>query len=98
MIHLFALVHISINDTRYPDLESFIREDWEGGFLGSWDANDLLTLLNTWYTGDISLVRDGGNLSKCLSQIKATGLIMPSKTDLYFPVCFILFHRLTIQT
>ncbi|KAF8202337.1 alpha/beta hydrolase fold protein [Pholiota molesta] len=74
-----------LHDGKYSDLESFIREDWEGGFLGSWDANDLLTLLDTWYTGDVSLVRDEGNLSKCLSQIKAMGLIMPSKTDLYFP-------------
>lgn len=70
---------------RYPDLNAFLREDWEGGFLGSWDANDLLTLLHTWQTGDVSMVRDGGDLGKCLSQIKAKGLIMPSKTDLYFP-------------
>jgi len=35
--------------------------------------------------GDVSKVRDGGDLNKCLSQIKAKGLIMPSKTDLYFP-------------
>lgn len=57
--------------------------------MGSWDANDLLTLLNTWSTGDVSLVKDRGNLEQCLSGIKAKGLIMPSKTDLYFPVrCF----------
>jgi len=57
----------------------------EGSFIGSWDANDLLTLLHTWQTGDVSTVRNGGDLGKCLSQIKAKGLIMPSKTDLYFP-------------
>ncbi|KAF9479577.1 alpha/beta-hydrolase [Pholiota conissans] len=73
-----------LHDGKYPDLESFLREEWEGGFAG-WDANDLLTLLATWQTGDISLVRDGGDLSKCLTHIKAKGLIMPSKTDLYFP-------------
>ena len=71
---------------RYTDLESFLREEWEGGFLVGWDANDLLTLLNTWQTGDVSLIRDGGDLEKCLGSIKAKGLIMPSKTDLYFPV------------
>ena len=71
---------------RYADLNSFLREDWEAGFLNGWDANDLLTLLNTWYTGDVSLVRDGGDYAKCLSNIKAKGLIMPCKTDLYFPV------------
>lgn len=49
----------------------------------------MLTLLNTWSTGDVSLVKNGGNLEQCLSETKAKGLIMPSKTDLYFPVrCF----------
>lgn len=46
----------------------------------------MLTLLNTWQNGDISLIRDGGNLEAALESIKAKGLIMPSKTDLYFPV------------
>lgn len=46
----------------------------------------MLTLLNTWQSGDISRVRDGGNLEAALKSIKAKGLIMPSKTDLYFPV------------
>ncbi|KAF8903440.1 homoserine acetyltransferase [Gymnopilus junonius] len=74
-----------LHDGKYPDLNTFLREEWEGGFLGAWDANDLLVLLDTWQTGDVSLVRDGGNLEKSLSAIKAKGLIMPSKTDLYFP-------------
>jgi homoserine acetyltransferase len=77
--------HQYLHDGRYPDLGAFLREEWEQGFLDGWDANDLLTLLNTWKNGDVSNVRDQGDLSKCLSQIKAKGLIMPSKTDLYFP-------------
>lgn len=77
--------HQYLHDGKYPDLDSFLREDWEGGFLTGWDANDLLTLLNTWYTGDISTIRDEGNYVKSLSTIKAKGLIMPCKTDLYFP-------------
>ena len=71
---------------RYADLESFLREDWEAGFLTGWDANDMLTLLHTWQAGDVSFVRDGGDFEACLSKIKARGLVMPSKTDLYFPV------------
>ena len=71
-------------------MESFLREDWEAGFLNGWDANDLITLLHTWQTGDVSLIRDGGDYEKCLRDIKARGLIMPSKTDLYFPVGFFL--------
>lgn len=79
---------------RYPDLDTFIREVWELGYLESWDANDMITLLDTWQTGDVSLVRDGGDLQKCLGAIKARGLIMPSKTDLYFPVWNLLRERL----
>ncbi|KAF9054630.1 alpha/beta hydrolase fold protein [Panaeolus papilionaceus] len=72
-------------DGQFPDLQSFLRERWEGRFLASWDANDLLTLLHTWQQGDISKINDGGDLEACLRKIKAKGLIMPSKTDLYFP-------------
>ncbi|KAH7914140.1 alpha beta hydrolase fold protein [Hygrophoropsis aurantiaca] len=68
----------------YSDLNAFLREDWEAGFLDGWDANDLLTLLNTWQVADVSSIRDGGDLSKCLGAIKARGLVMPCKTDLYF--------------
>lgn len=46
----------------------------------------MITLINTWQQGDASLFRHGGDLEKCLSEITAKGLIMPSKTDLYFPV------------
>ncbi|KAF9054119.1 homoserine O-acetyltransferase [Panaeolus papilionaceus] len=74
---------------RFPDLQSFLREDWEESFLSHWDANDLISLLHTWYNGDVSLVDQGAGTDQafvsCLGQIKAKGLIMPSKTDLYFP-------------
>lgn len=46
----------------------------------------MIALLTTWQRGDISIVRDGGDYEKALKNIKAKGLIMPSKTDLYFPV------------
>ncbi|KAG1867231.1 alpha beta hydrolase fold protein [Suillus subalutaceus] len=49
-----------------------------------WDANDLLTLLNTWQMGDVSLIRDGGHFEDCLGAIKARSLIMPCKKDLFF--------------
>ncbi|KAG6861096.1 hypothetical protein C0995_004033 [Termitomyces sp. Mi166 len=61
------------------------QTEWEESFVTQWDANDLLTLLETWKSGDVSLVRDGGHLEKTLASIKARGLIMPCKTDLYFP-------------
>ncbi|KDQ57462.1 hypothetical protein JAAARDRAFT_58074 [Jaapia argillacea MUCL 33604] len=77
--------HGYLNNGSYPDLQTFMREEWEGGFLTGWDANDLLTLLHTWRDGDVSKINDGGDLAKCLGKIKAKGLIMPCKTDLYFP-------------
>jgi len=39
--------HQYLHDGRYPDLDAFLREEWEQSFY-EWDANDLLTLLNTW--------------------------------------------------
>ena len=63
-----------------------MREVWEGRFVTNWDANDMIRLLETWQSGDISKIRDGGDYEKALKSIKAKGLIMPSKTDLYFPV------------
>lgn len=67
-------------------MESFIREAWEGRFVANWDANDMLALLETWQRGDISIVRDGGDLANSLRAITAQALIMPCKTDLYFCV------------
>ena len=67
-------------------LEEYITRDWEGA-LGAWDANDLLCLLQTWQKGDIGLYYpdDGGDLPKTLQRIQAKALIMPSRTDMYFP-------------
>lgn len=41
-------------DGKYSDVDNFLREDWENGYLAAWDANDLLVLLETWNLGDIS--------------------------------------------
>ncbi|KAL0956568.1 hypothetical protein HGRIS_002705 [Hohenbuehelia grisea] len=73
-----------LHNGTFFDLNSFIREHWENRFLKNWDANDMLTLLNTWQKGDISLIRDRGDFEKALGAIKAKGLVMPGKTDLYF--------------
>ncbi|EMD37642.1 hypothetical protein CERSUDRAFT_94644 [Gelatoporia subvermispora B] len=79
--------HSYLQDGEHSSLDDFIRARWEGGFL-TWDANDLLTLLHTWQTGDVSIVsgvNGYGSLADSLSAIQAKGLIMPCKTDLYFP-------------
>ncbi|KAJ3556026.1 hypothetical protein NM688_g2255 [Phlebia brevispora] len=83
--------HGYLMDGQYKDLEDFLRGDWEGDFLSErWDANDLVTLLNTWSTGDCSKVGKvssalQGDLSSVLGSLPMKALIMPSKTDLYFP-------------
>ncbi|KAF8580814.1 alpha beta hydrolase fold protein [Ramaria rubella] len=73
--------HSYLSNGKYKSLESFLLAEWETAFL-DWDAHDLITLINTWSEGDIS---NGGDLEKALGSVKARGLIMPSKTDLYFP-------------
>ncbi|KAI0373918.1 homoserine O-acetyltransferase [Pilatotrama ljubarskyi] len=85
--------HGYLMDGLYASLEDFLRAEWEGGFLGTWDANDLITLLHTWQTGDVSLIgktglasgSDDSGFTDSLAGIKAKGLIMPCRTDLYFP-------------
>lgn len=79
--------HGYLHSGRYSSLDDFIKHEWENRVL-AWDANDLLTLKDTWMEGDVSTihVEDGGDLGKALGRVKAKGLIMPCKTDLYFPV------------
>ena len=57
---------------------------WEEDHLGQ-DANNLLTVLETWKSADISnnpVFK--GNLTAALNAITARTLIMPATTDLYF--------------
>ncbi len=69
-----------------PDLDTFLRTDWEERFARR-DAADLLAQLKTWDAGDISDdPRYGGDLAKALNAISARVLLMPGETDLYFRV------------
>lgn len=68
----------------YSSLEDFLIRDWEGSFLRR-DANNLLSMLETWKQSNISENdRYGGDLTAALRAICAKTLIMPSATDLYF--------------
>jgi homoserine O-acetyltransferase len=81
----------------YPTLESFLVGFWEPIFAHK-DANDLLHLLDTWIRADITTTPDrafshsitGGRSDtskfvEALKSIKAKMMVMPGKTDLYFP-------------
>jgi homoserine O-acetyltransferase len=62
----------------------FSRNFWERGFLHL-DATDLLSLLGTWQSGDISAGTFGGDLDLALGSIKARAIVMPCRYDSYFP-------------
>jgi homoserine O-acetyltransferase len=65
--------------------EEFVANFWEGAFIHH-DANDLLTLLQTWYDGDISdSATHGGDFDAALASITARAVIMPGQYDSYFP-------------
>jgi homoserine O-acetyltransferase len=69
-----------------PDLETFLRTDWEESF-GAHRAANLYAQALTWYHADISAApRYGGDLTAALSAIRASVLLLPSETDLYFRV------------
>jgi homoserine O-acetyltransferase len=65
-----------------PDLETFLRTDWEERYYLRRAAN-LYAQLKTWEAGDIA---DGGDLTAALAAIEARVLLLPSTTDLYFRV------------
>lgn len=67
----------------FGSLEEYLDAWWGGGD----DANDLLCLTWTWQHGDITVYypEDKGDLAKTLGRIKAKSLIMPTRTDQYFP-------------
>lgn len=70
----------------YRTLEDFLVRDWEARFARR-DGNDLVSMIQTWQHADISdnpLFR--GDLGRALGAISARALVMPSETDLYFPV------------
>ncbi|WAO92450.1 Hypothetical protein NCS54_00995900 [Fusarium falciforme] len=68
-----------------PDLETFMREFWEKWALSK-DPENLLVMLQTWQSGDVSKQEPyNGDFEKAMASIKAKTLVLPSKTDLYFP-------------
>ncbi|KAK6352071.1 hypothetical protein TWF730_008903 [Orbilia blumenaviensis] len=67
------------------DLEDFMINFWEKWALQK-DPENLLVMLHTWQAADISLQEPyNGNFEKALAAIRAKTLVLPGKTDLYFP-------------
>ncbi|EWG45930.1 homoserine O-acetyltransferase [Fusarium verticillioides 7600] len=68
------------------DLEEFMKNFWEKWALSK-DPENLLVMLHTWQAGDVSQQEPyDGDFEKAMKGIKARILVLPSKTDLYFPI------------
>ena len=69
-----------------PDLQTFVRTEWEERFAQRRAAN-LYAQALAWYHADISdTAIYGGDLSRALQAIQAQVILLPSETDLYFRV------------
>jgi homoserine O-acetyltransferase len=69
-----------------PDLETYLKTDWEDGFMKR-NAADGYAQLVTWLHSDISAnALYDNDLPKALAAIKAKVLLLPGETDLYFRV------------
>ena len=62
-----------------------LLKDWANDHAKNWDANNLLTKLQTWQSNDISKgPLYEGNYIKALKSIRAKTILMPCNQDLYF--------------
>lgn len=70
----------------HDSMEDFVVGRWEG-FLTRRDPKDILSMLWTWEHCDVA-ANDAfrGDLGAALGAIRARALVMPSESDLYFPV------------
>ncbi|KAF2726115.1 homoserine acetyltransferase [Polychaeton citri CBS 116435] len=69
----------------FKDLEDFMINFWEAWGLSK-DPSNMLTMLYTWQAGDCSKQEPyEGDFSAAMKGIKAKALVLPAKTDLYFP-------------
>jgi homoserine acetyltransferase len=50
-----------------------------------WDPEDLLVMARMWQAGDVGTIAADGDYKKALEGVSARVLVMPSKTDKYFP-------------
>ncbi|KAL5083887.1 hypothetical protein Trisim1_000797 [Trichoderma cf. simile WF8] len=72
------------NDLGHSTLEEYLVKNWDEG-MGAWDAHDLLCMLVCWLAGDITLLNSESSFSSALASIEAKVLLMPCRSDLFFP-------------
>ncbi|RDW71145.1 homoserine acetyltransferase family protein-like protein [Coleophoma cylindrospora] len=72
-------------DLGFKDLEDFIVNFWESWALRK-DPENMLVMLYTWQAADCSNQEPyNGDFKAAMQAIKAKTLVLPGKTDLYFP-------------
>ncbi len=75
----------SFGEGTFEDLNAYLT-NFAFAHFNSFDANDLMAMLNTWQIGDIgNHEKYGGDWKAALGDITCPALVMPSETDLYFP-------------
>jgi len=76
---------LHLSSTGAKTLEEFLTDKWEPGYHET-GAPNLYAQALTWLHGDISDNElYGGDLVKALNAIRASVLLLPGRTDLYFP-------------
>ncbi|KAF2683747.1 alpha/beta-hydrolase [Lentithecium fluviatile CBS 122367] len=69
----------------FKDINDFMVNFWEA-WACSKDPENMLAMANTWQAGDCSQQEPyNGDFNKAMEGIKAKTLVLPAKTDLYFP-------------
>jgi homoserine O-acetyltransferase len=69
----------------FTSLEDFAIGFWEGFFLDGRDPNNLLTMLDTWWSADVGRTPGFDSTEQALASITAKAIVMPAEKDLYFP-------------
>ncbi len=69
----------------FTSLEDFAVGFWEDFFLDGRDPNNLLTMLDTWWNGDVGATPGFSSTEEALASIRARAIVMPAEKDLYFP-------------
>lgn len=69
----------------FPTREEFISRFWIRMFTENRDANDILAMIDTWKSADISkFPGTAGELESALASITARAIVLSAERDLYF--------------
>lgn len=69
----------------FQTVEDYLKNTWDAMYYGL-DANDMLSLIATWQACDISAnPLYQGDRAAALGAITARSIVLPCRTDLYFP-------------